>query len=213
MSRERNGRLFAEGLIGVSVCVGAYMTLIEPMQRELVDLRATSDAQVAEQAATPSPIDSASFFERAGERLEVVDAACEPARNESTMYARMTGLADAVGVRIEQFQQRAPAAGPSRSASGASAQANAAAEAAAADSTVGYTLTMIGTYGAVCEIIARLRAELGYAVVRSATLTPVSEPGSNAVIAVIESDHFAFDTAGPRALLSKARDAAPEGTP
>jgi hypothetical protein len=196
MSNQEPRQLVAHAVIGLAVCIGGYMALVEPALKQAAAERAAMQepAQQLKLAETLQGSTAAMTANLA--RLKQEEARIEemgrPARDERDLFAAIMTLAAANRVRIDELNPMAAAPAAAKDA-----------PAAARDAAVGYTMTATATYDDLTRFVRAVRTQLGYSVVRGMRVLPLMDDRVRAVRAVIETEHFAFD---PRA-------AAPEGTP
>ena len=119
------------------------------------------------------------------------------AREERDLFSAIMSLADENQVTVDGLN---PAKAIARQGT-APGQIEAA---DARDITVAYSISVTGTYPAMATFLRSLRTGLGHAQVRSVRLVPAPEERAQLVRAVIETEHYAFDTTPPEA-------AAPDG--
>jgi len=219
VSRPNPGRqMLAEFAIGVLVCAGAYMMLVEPAQRELVKARAEIDAlraRDAEQGSISGLTEEqiAQLRSATLRRSESVREHSRMARDEAAMFGTIMALATEHGVRVDQLQPGAagvvneqgklvpvgqaatpPPPPPAPAAAGAAAPAPAIAP--VRDMKSSYTISATGAYANVTALLDALQSKLGYTIIRSVRLTPMDPAGPQAVSVQIQTEHLAIDLSG-----------------
>ncbi len=173
--------MLAEGVIALAVCVGAYMLGLEPAQRELAEARAAieqRESTAAEQERFREILPRlSSRLESVRQTGERIDSASEPARDQGRLYADLSRLAFEHDVRLDRLNP----VGASGINDGGRTM------------SVGYDLAVVGMYADLIGFLQALESDAGFTRVRSVTATPVMDPSQEAVLALIRTEHFAFD--------------------
>lgn len=191
-----NGRtlriLAAEAAIGVSLCAGAYLLLVEPVEARIIEARQRLNALQGELAPAPA-VPAGEVAKAQSERAALQRHAEERSRtasDEAAMFEAVMELATRHKVRVDQLQPAAmrPVKRPQEAGSGA--------EPAPIGQMRGYALVVAGTYEGIASFVDALQREVGLARVRAVRMAVDSRPGSETVIATIETEHLALPGAG-----------------
>jgi hypothetical protein len=182
----------AQGVIALALCIGGYMAVVDPPRQQIVRVRGQSEtiaAQLKEAEAMRSDVSRlAAGREKTRAEAAQISRAGRLARDERELYSALVALAESSGMTVDQL---APAKLPARPMT-LPGQAEAA---DARDAVVAYTITATGSYRAIAQFLGGLRGGLGYTLVRSVRLTATADESANMVRAVIETEHYSFDTA------------------
>ncbi|MFN0132124.1 MAG: hypothetical protein ACKVW3_06290 [Phycisphaerales bacterium] len=181
MSRE----LIAPCAIGLAICLGGYMVLVEPVANRLHASRAELVAlstlvREGEVVLAQSP-ELTRAANEAREQAKAIEEQSRLAKDERALFAAITSLAGYHGVRVEQVSSarqethRAPATTPT----------------ARPVVSTDHSLTLAGAYADLVPFLRAVRTDLGYVMIVSARITPKPEPGAVRVDLVLR--HFAFD--------------------
>lgn len=201
----------AEMVIGMSVCVGAYAVLIEPIEREL-DQAARMNSQVEAERrrleqGTLEPEVARRLLDRWTLKAERLEQMGRPARDEASLMAMVSDLARERGVRIEQVQPEAPPAKSGATPNATPGGAGATPAGAEPDARAALNITLIGSFQSVTGFLNALETIGGHTRVASVRLTPSPEPGSRMVTAVVRTEHFAFGVPGMRTVSAASGEA------
>lgn len=219
MNTEHMRKLLAEGVIGLAVIGGAYMTLVDPARRDLIEARgATADqngmrARVLSQGGGFEQARAALI--KARDRAAAVQEAGAAARDELIAFERLSQHAAEAGVTVEQLQQRdlkqpaaasqaSPGAGGDAGASMLSSVPGSPVAAAPKDVLVGFTMTVEGRYESLIALVERLASERESMAIESLSITPAGDAGNPRVLAVVQTLHYAFDASRSRVLVEQA---------
>lgn len=196
MSGVDRRQLIPHGAIGLAVCLGAYMLLVDGAYKDLVNAKAQTaslevDVQVAESLDTKIPAMMAAL-EKVNRRAESIAAKGRPARDERSLYAAITAMAGEHRVRLDELN-------PVRKAANAPAAAappspGATTRPVVAETSVGYSMVAIATYEDLAAFLAAMRMDLGFSCIRSVRITPVQDERVKLVRATIETEHYSFET-------------------
>lgn len=204
MNDQERRQLFAHGAMGLAACVGAYMALVDGPRKQLVATRTESIALAEQVRAAESLRDQVPAMTAALDKIARDEAQMKDmgrlAREERALFAAVMSLAGANHVRIDELNP-VRSVGPAKAPPPPPGQAPAA---PANDTTVGYTMVAIASYEDVTAFITAIRTELGYALIRSVRMTPVQDERIKLVRAVIETEHYSFDTSPPKAPVADA---------
>lgn len=207
-------KMVAEVFVGLAMCGAAYYFLVQPLRKELMDVRAQVSAALAKAPITtpPDPAKVAALMENVKAKADRVQAAGEIARNESAMFARVSDLASSFNVRIEELRPSNKAtqaafvplgvATPSPGATPPAGGAIALAPATPKDSSVSYEFAARGTYPDITAFITALGSELGYTVVRGVRMNTGGGDGKSSILVNIKTEHFNIDVSAALALTS-----------
>ncbi len=214
-------RLAAEGGIGLALCVGLLLGVVEPVERRTQAVREAAAA--AEQCDATSQGESPEAARRVlAEALaaaDEVDRMSKPARSQSELLAAVLRLADEQSVRVEQIEPTlvvgravpvaaaAPGAAPG---SGAAASGGAVpAVPAKPDMVLGCSLSAQGDYASLVAFVDQLERSAGFARVRTLRFAAPGDSAGRTVMASVLSEHVAFDVLPVRAaagLVSAAKE-------
>lgn len=196
MNLQDHRPLLAQAVIGAAVVVGGYMALIEPARKHLVDERAAGAApaqqlRLGESLQGEMPRMTAAIKELSRETRQIALLG-RPARDERDLFASVMTLAESCNVRIDELNP----AKELRRMTPEPAEAGTPQPGAPApgDVTVGYSMTAVASYHDVARFIRAIRTELGYSAVRSVRIQPLIDERVKAVRAVIETEHYSFQT-------------------
>lgn len=204
-------RLVCEFVVAAAVCAGGYYFLVDGAHAKLAAVRADI-AKVQQDETARSGIGSLTdgqvndLLRTTAEKAARMRARSAPALNESTMFARLSELASANSVRIEQLNPvqtqgaSAPSAGPPPGTPAAAAAASAAQDgtAPAKDIRVGYSLAVTGKYPDLTAFVSALTDRLGYTIVKSVRITQPDLHNADMLRAAIETEHLAMDLSAVR---------------
>lgn len=186
-------RQLAAGVaIGLGVCVGGHMALVDPAEQSLADVRrALADRQAklksAETARDVMP-QLAATLDRVRADADAIHQRSRLARDEGELFAAVTALSEAHNVRVDQLD-------PIKDQRQARGPRGKDAPAAPGDVTLAYSMTVLATYGDIVAFLGALQQDLGYTKVRLVQITPTPDTASKTVRAVIQTEHLAFDAA------------------
>lgn len=212
---EAHRRLLVELVVGVAIAFGAYMLIVDPIERQVRAARArVAELSGQSHRATDhdlTPERARHELVRLGDEVALVAQRSRLAEDESELFESVMTMAQAHGISVESLspvQPRARAAGaapaPTPGANGAPGTKPI--------QRVAYALSVRGQYGPVVAFIEALQGGAGYSVVRSVRLAPEATPGSRQVLAQIETEHFGYSEATLRPIL-RASEAARAETP
>lgn len=197
-------QLLCESIIGVSLCVGAYVWLVEPQSAKLAKIEAgigLLSSNPNQSLPTPQEIESAQrALSEVNARITQIEKASASARDESGMFAALMALAAAHRVRVDSLQPVTLAdAGPARSATPAGAApppppGATVPEPPPNDTRLAYSMAVVASYSDVVNFLNALQASSGYTVVRSVSMEPTEDVSPQLVRATIDTVHFSFDT-------------------
>ncbi|HMN42731.1 MAG TPA: hypothetical protein PKE29_17965 [Phycisphaerales bacterium] len=204
-----NRRIACEFLIAAAVCGSAYYFLADSAGARLAKVRAeVAEALVKESARagvgnlTDAQVQDLRHTTAA--RVADIRARSEPASDEAVMFARVSELALAHSLRVDVLS-------PARSSVSGGAAPNlppgvhAGTPAAAPppgsdpagpaprDSSVIYSITLIGPYSGISAFLAELPEHAGYSTLRSLRLSQPDIARPDQLHAALETEHFAFD--------------------
>lgn len=196
-------RRATELVIGAALCLGGYLALVDPADKELAAVRAQV-AALRQGASTGAEAgDDSAALRGAIARTQTQGSAAQSrsrlVTDEARLLATVTDLATQHGVRLEQL---API----------SAQAGAKPADAAAQlvSRANFQITATGRFSSVAAFVAAIQREAGLCAVRGLVISPDLTPGSTDVVATIETEHAVL-TLPAAATLAPAPATAPAG--
>lgn len=195
----------SQGLIALSLCAGAYMTLMEPAERRLNDLRAeVARRQIAAAQCASSTMSISQLTAlRDSCTASVADLQTRNTQSssEAQLFESLVKLAGESGVRVESMN---PSAVSSTRKPGAAIapQPGTMPVARLDDRRYAYTLRVQCTYDQLVRFVESLQGGAGFANVRAVRLSPSNEPGSRLLSATIETEHLWFDLSAVNALSS-----------
>ena len=200
MNQMERRQLFAHGAMGLAACVGAYMALVDSPRKQLVtttneNAALAAELRTAENLRNQTPAMTEALGRATQDQAQIA-ALGRLAREERSLFAALMSLAGTHHVRLDELN-------PVRAASQGKPQTQPNTP-ATSDATVGYTMVAIAPYDNLAEFAAAIRNELGYAVIRSMQLTPVQDERTKLVRAVIETEHYSFDTTPARPPVADA---------
>lgn len=220
MNSEHTRKLIAEGVIALAIVAGAYMTLVDPARRTLVESQSATADQNSMRARALSEgggLEQArAALERANQRVQAIHDAGEPARDELIAFERLTQLAAEANVTVEQLQRRdLPKSAPPQHPPQASAQGTHGSPMLSPvnagvptphhrDVLVGFAMTAEGTYESLVTLVDRLAQQRESTAIESITVTPAGDASNPRVRAAINTVHYAFDAARARMLVEQA---------
>lgn len=187
-------QLAASAAVSLGVCAGGHVLLVDPAERTLAETRsAVADRQAklkaAEAARDVLPQVTAGLARVRADAAAIAQRS-RFARDEGELFAAVTALSEAHGVRVDQLD---PIKTGQRQGRGGRERAEAAP--GPRDITLAYNMTVLATYGDIVAFLHALRREMGYTRVSLVQITPTPDVSSKTVRAVIQTEHLAFDAA------------------
>jgi hypothetical protein len=197
MNQQERRQILAHGAMGLAACVGAYMVLVDGPRKQLVNAHAeeqalTEQVRTAEGLRDRVPAMTAALDQTTRQANDIKDMG-RLAREERGLFGAVMSLAGTHHVRLDELNPAKIVTGPARGP-GLPGQAT---PPAAIDTAVGYTMVAVASYEDLAAFTAAIRGELGYSVIRAIRLTPVQDERAKLVRAVIETEHYSFDTSPP----------------
>lgn len=201
-------RLLAEAVIAVSLCAGAHYFVVDPAQARLAEAKAKIAAHDAERALRSGVLSLtdaqvADLHRQTRERLDDIARRSHLAEDQTVLFERVSSIAGEHGLRLESLT---PGASPTSRAAvapapppppppptGGAGPAEPPPPPPAKDTRVGYTVTVVGPYASVAGFVRALGDGLGYTLVRAVRITRAEGADADAIRAVVETDHLAFD--------------------
>lgn len=180
--------LIAQGVIGLSVCLGGYASVVMPLREKLGAAQAAlAQAEVQAQEAHAVESSMASVMERLSQAQAQAEAITEAgglARSQEALYASLSARAADFGLRIDEFtpvdaQGGGPVADRAAGASG--------------DVVLRCRFGATGSYGELARLLRAISEEHGFSAVRSVRLWPESGSTGREVHAEVETEHYAVD--------------------
>jgi Tfp pilus assembly protein PilO len=207
-----NRRLACEFLVAAALCASAYYLLAQSAGERLAKVRAEiAEAQAKDSARAGvgnlSEAQVRELQQTTADRIAAIRERSEPAIDEAVMFARVSELAVTHGLRVDQLSpSRVTASGgpapnlpPGVHAGTPAAQPGGPVDPAAPpvaapkDSSVIYTMTLIGSYTDISAFLDGLTQRAGYSTVRSIRLSQPDLSRPDQLRAAVETEHFAFD--------------------
>lgn len=202
-------RIVCELVIAAAICGGAHHFLvgsaksaIADTQRQITELRAQFSGQSAFGRLSDDQV--LDLQRVTAEHVREISIRSAPALDQTLMYERVSALAEITGVRVETLNPitnasgQRPAALPTGVIAGMPAAEASASQTAAHDrpndQTLGFNITISGSYSDATNFISSLTTSLGYAVVRSVMLNPDETNHGDRVRVTIGAELHAFDT-------------------
>ena len=204
MNDQERRQLLAHGAIGLAACFGMYMALVDGPRKQLMEAQAkrallTDQVRTTEGLRDQIPAMSAALGKLTRE-AEDIQTMGRLAREERGLFAAVMSLAESHHVRLDELNPVKTAPGPRRPIGPAAPTTVPTSN----DTSVGYTMVAVASYDNIAAFAAALRTDLGYSVVRSIRLTPVQDERVRLVRAVIETEHYSFDTSPPQPATADA---------
>jgi hypothetical protein len=201
-------QLIPHASIGVAACLGAYMMLVDGPRKELATARAevsvlAGEVQVADGLNAKVP-ELTAALDRVSRRAESIAAKGRPARDERSLYAAITALAAEHRVRLDELNPTRKDANSNTSATPTSQEAGKPATATVSETAVGYSMVAIAAFDDLAGFVASMRTDLGFSCIRSVRITPVQDERVKLVRAVIETEHYSFETTLPGSTTAQA---------
>lgn len=207
-----NRRLACEFLIAAAVCGGAYYFVVDSAKTKIAAVRVEAVKAQQEEASHAgigglSDAQVSDLTRTTAERVADMKARSAPAIDESSMFTRISELATANTVRIEQLnpvqmrtengQHTAPQA-PSPQAGTPAAQAAAEGPPVPHDIRAGYSMSVTGKYPDLVAFIGALSERLGYTIIKSVRLSQPDLRTPDVLRVAIETEHIALDLSAIR---------------
>lgn len=202
-------KLATEGGMGLAMCVGLLLGVVEPIERRTQALREAAASVERQDSASQAESPEAARRALANAMAEAaeIEHTSVPARSQSELLAAVLRLADEQGVRVEQIEPTAvvgrtaamPAPAPPPMGGGGTPGPGVAGGPPAPtippkpDVVLGCSLAVAGDFASLVAFVDELERSAGYARVRTLRLAAPSEPGSRTVVASVLSEHVAFD--------------------
>lgn len=185
--------VMAEMAIGLAVCAGAYLMLVDPMDAQRESVRAEAESlRLLSRSALASMPEAQAQLALSSARI-AIDALAKRAalgRDEAAIFSGTLQLAGVCGVRVESMQ---PLTSKVNVRAGQSASPG--------DSIHGYAINVVGSFSNVAAFLTRLQAGEALTTIRAVRIMPTMIPGSTDQQATIEAEWFAPDC---RATVSAA---------
>jgi hypothetical protein len=182
--------LAAQGVIGLSVCLGGYAAVVMPLRERLGAARAQvaeAEARTAEVRAIEASM--ASVMERrARTERQIADlaAAGAMARSQEAVYTEVNARAADFGLQIDEFSpvDRGREA-PGQERSGL----------LPGDAILRCRFAATGTFGELALLLCAVSEESGFVSIRSVRLSPAGDTEQPLVHAEVETEHYAVEPA------------------
>lgn len=177
-------RIVAKGIIGVSLCTGAWFFFVEPMERRLI---AIHDEEAAVRIAESSrPLPGAAELRTTLDRASAVGARSVRAADELQLYADLLESAAQAGLVVDQLVKRSVKPPAAKSP---------------ADTTVvpsrclGFEMNVQGSFDALFDFITRLESPDSFSRIERLTLAPAGDSSAPLISATIDTIHWSFSPA------------------
>lgn len=191
-----NRRILSEFMVAASVCGAVAWFVVLPARERVRSLGADVRAQESRGSGTIARAitddAAARMMREASARRTSIERRSAAVRDESVLFALVTRLADARGVRLDQMQ---PVAAPAQPAAPVVA-AEPAAPPQPKIARAAYSLEVTGDYGAIAGLVRDLNREAGYVSVRSVRVFAADARDADKVRATIVTDHVGLAVAG-----------------
>ena len=188
--------VIAQGAIGLMVCMGAHMFLVDPVAKKLGAAKA-KEASIASQAGAAQGLQKVeplitAACKKAREEADRIRQTGRLASHEQELFAALSMLATRHNIRVDQMT-------PHKLTALAKTPGGSAAPTAGSDgvSGVAYTIDASANYSDLAEFLRSLRTELGYSVIKGVRISPGMETRQKVVHAFIETEHYAFTVLPP----------------
>ncbi len=191
--------MLTEGAIGMSVCLGVHLMMLDPIRQELAEVRGQVDV-LRGNAASGEPTDDlpAAFasLETSRRRAAVIRDHGASARDEGALFTLLMQTAEKCNARIDHLDPKAEAADASRfslRSVGAGVAAAPLLPSGPKDAALAYAVSFSADYSSACQFLTALQHDMGYTLVKSMTIRPSAEAGSLSLQVNLETSHYAFD--------------------
>jgi hypothetical protein len=194
--------LLVVGAMGLCVCLGMRWLLVEPTAKSLAADRQELDALQSQVERSRSEQAGAAALDEAMRQVErdraEIEHSSQLAMDESELYSKIMSLGETLGVHIERSEIARKSRDPRESRAGVPLASAEPSKAGSRVTSLQYQIEVSGSYAGLSAFIQGLQSDLGYTVVKSVELRPLAPgPGQASdhpqVLAIIESEHFAFD--------------------
>jgi hypothetical protein len=176
--------LLAQGIIGLSLCLGGYAALVNPLKARLATARQElAQAAAAAQQARLVEGSMAAVMDRLAatkDQAEAIEHAGAVARSQELLYAAVSTRAADLGVLVEEFSPIDPGHGASIAGR-------------PGDVILRCSLVATGSYGDLAMLLRTLGDDCGFASVRAVRLSPEGDSRGPMVHAEIQTEHYAVD--------------------
>lgn len=195
----------AHGVIAATVLIGGYMLVVDRLQRQLGATRdqvaaLTSQVQEGEQLRDRVP-EMTQALSRAESQAAEIRQRSIAADNDRALYTSLTELAQKHKVRLDELNPAAVSAKPIPETAAKLPSLPTDSPTVSVEQAFAFSMVATASYSGVAEFMHAIQTELGYSVIKSARILPVSEePGM--VRATISTEHYAFDVT-PQAVAAE----------
>ncbi|MCX5689355.1 MAG: hypothetical protein NTV94_06135 [Planctomycetota bacterium] len=186
----------AHGVIAATVLIGAYMLVVDRLQRQLGQTRdqvaaLTSQVHECEQLRDRVPEMTQALREAELQAAEIRQKSIA-AGSDRTLYTALTDLALRYKVHLDELNPAAASARPTIESNGKVPAVPTEAAGVDVEQAIAFSMVATASFSNVAEFMHAIQTELGYSVIKSARILPVAEePGM--VRATISTEHYAFD--------------------
>lgn len=190
--------LIAIGVIGVSLCLGLSLGLIQPVRSSIAEMRGQIDAErraIAEDESRRDTLPAMKMrLSRVQADLNAIKERSAIASSERDLYSAISTLAAKHNITLDHLTPERPreVAAPKAPASVPGFQPGAAVT-PAKDVSVSYGMSVVATYPALIAFLADLEQNVGYAVVRAVRIDPTPVENTKTLNASIQVEFYAFD--------------------
>lgn len=192
--------LAAQGVIGLSLCLGGYAAIVSPIKSRLASAQeslATASASAEQASAVEGSL--ATVMDRLAEaqrEARAIEEAGIAARNQEVLYAAVSARAADLGIRVDEFNPL----DTGRTAPGTPVSGR------PGDAVLRCTLSATGSYADLAAFLHALGDEFGFGAVRAVRLSPTTgDAGGPMCHAEIQTEHYAAD-ASPLPLAAPSEE-------
>lgn len=210
MTSDPRRQLIAEGVIGMSLVLGAHFVVIEPMQERLNEARLERDQRFV----------TAGNFDPAAQKAEVaalreafgrVALAAERSADELVVMDRLNSAARESGLDVSNLEKRALA--PLAKIDPSPVTDGSAPGSPPAHARHAFATTVSGPYASITRYLDVIRRDFGLVNIESIVLTPEGNAANPRATASIMTTHWWIDSSQARTpLTTGAAISTAEGT-
>lgn len=199
-----NRSMIAELVIGVMLCIACAHVLLSPAHRELRLARERAEQAATTVSAGLNPRKAGAVEQENTLRRAEMERRSFPARDEAALFGTIVGLAEAQGLRVDQFQPSESRADARITASETSAtEPNV--PATSGDTLITYSISLSGPYPGVVRFLDSLRRSATFCSTKSVRVFAGDAKESGTIRAELVTDFFALPAPGtPRQALLQA---------
>lgn len=188
MSRHHSNRrdILARVAIGAGICFGLASVVVAPLHNEKVEAEAAiRAASMTEHAARQPSQPLAPLRKNADLFSAAILERSSTVYDELSLYEAYARIAEQAGVQIDRFDPRPIPLGRSSSNSRESRSLT-------PTFSASVRIDALGDLGSTVRFLGRLQSDSGFAVVRSARVTPSGDSASPQLRLIVETEHFSF---------------------